>query len=215
MVLIYFLYLLFLIILLYFFLNFFFDLKIYLDNIYYLKTIELLKELDSLLLQRAEHLHKIVDLQDQLSTILITAQKKPLFDVTLDFLSNNSSIFVGISIFFIALTIINLFGKSDLEVLSDEITKAQELSHNLHVSITKEALTTSSDIFLNSITKLLTETNSLSMSNSTQKLEVLFTKLTNVDKGNTEIILQKLNELLLKSHLIETQILQILELLSK
>ena len=138
-----------------------------------------------------------------------------MFDVTLDFLSHNSSIFVGISIFFIVLSIINLFGKSDLEVLTDEIIKTQELSHNLHISITKEALTTSSDIFLNAITKLLMETNSLSMSNYTQKLEVLFTKLTNVAKGNTEIILQKLNELFLKSHLIETQILQILELLSK
>ena len=51
------------------------DLKIYLDNLYYLKNIELLQELDSLLLQRAERLHKIGELHDQLSTILITAQK--------------------------------------------------------------------------------------------------------------------------------------------
>jgi len=41
-----------------------------------------------------------------------------------------------------------MFGKSDLEVLTDEIIKTREISHDLHIAITKKALTTSSELSL-------------------------------------------------------------------
>jgi hypothetical protein len=161
-----------------------------------------LQELDYLLLQ------KIEALQDQLLTLLLKEQNSPVDVTVLTFLSNNSS-------FFVALTILNMFGKSDLEVLTDEIIKTQEISHDLHIAITKKALTTSSELFLNNVAKVITEVNSLSMLNSTQKLEVLFSKLTSIEKVNVEVILQKINELSLKTQTIDSQILQIFDLLSQ
>jgi hypothetical protein len=175
----------------------------------------LLQKLDSLILQKSEHFQKINELQDQLAIILINVQKKTLLDSSLDFIYNNSSFFVGISFFFISLVIINMFGKSDIEFLTEEIIKTQTIAHDSHIAITKEALTTLSDFFLKDVTKLIIDGNSISMSNCAQKLEFLSNKLTEIDIINIEVILQKINELVLKSQAIDAQISHILELLLK
>ena len=211
----YLIYIFFLISLVYFLLNLLISLKIYIDTLIDLKTIELLQKLDSLILQKSEHFQKINELQDQLAIILINVQKKTLLDSSLDFIYNNSSFFVGISFFFISLVIINMFGKSDIEFLTEEIIKTQTIAHDSHIAITKEALTTLSDFFFKDVTKLIIDGNSISMSNCDQKLEFLSNKLTAIDKINIEVILQKINELVLKSQAIDAQISHILELLLK
>ena len=166
-------------------------------------------------MQKEEHLRQINVLQDQLAILLTNSQKKTALDATLEFFVNNSSLLVGLSVFLITFSLINLFGKSDFEVFSNNIIKAQSETHNSYITSTTEALKTVSETFLNDITKLLIEVNSLSMTNSDQKLEFVFNKLTDIDKINVEAIIQKLNVLTLKSQAIDAQMLQILELLSK
>ncbi len=48
------------------------------------------------------------------------------------------------------------------------------------------------------------------MTNSDQKLEFVFNKLTDIDKINVEAIIQKLNVLTLKIQTIDAQILELL-----
>jgi len=186
-----------------------------LSTFIYDTNLELSQKLDLLFLQKEEHLRQINVLQDQLAIILTNSQKKTALDATLEFFVNNSSFLVGLSVFLITFSLINLFGKSDFEVFSNNIIKAQSETHNSYITSTTEALKTVSETFLNDITKLLIEVNSLSMTNSDQKLEFVFNKLTDIDKINVEAIIQKLNVLTLKSQAIDAQILQILELLSK
>ena len=211
----YLIYLTILITFIYSLLNLFLYLKIYNDIVLDLQTIELLQKLDSLLFQKEEHLQKISDLQDQLSVILLSIQKKPAHDVIFDFLSNNSSFFVSISFFIVTLAIVNFFSKYDLEILTSEIIKTQQIAHDSHIAITKEALTTATDIILNDITKLLIRADLTFTLNSDKKIELLFKKLSYADKINIEILVQKINEISLKTQAIDEQLLQILDLLSK
>ena len=158
-------------------------------NVSDLRTLDLEQELSSLVLQKEEHLIKIGELQDQLSTILITTQKKFVLDSILEFFYNNSDFFVGISIFLIVLTIVNLFGQPDIADVTSGILKNNGLGLAEYMVRTK---------FF-----------------SKELNERLFTKLTDLEKINVELILQQLSELSSKIQTIDTQILQILDLLSK
>ena len=158
-------------------------------NVSDLRTLDLEQELSSLVLQKEEHLIKIGELQDQLSTILITTQKKFVLDSILEFFYNNSDFFVGISIFLIALVISNMFAKADLDVFTSEIITNQDLRLIVYNSVTKQALMKTGNRF--------------------------FYTLNEIDKKNVEVILQQIQELVLKTQTIDTQILQILDLLSK
>jgi len=138
-------------------------------------------------LQKEEHLRQINVLQDQLAILLTNSQKTAL-DATLEFFVNNSSFLVGLSVFLITLSLINLFGKSDFEAFSNNIIKAQSETHNSYITSTTEVLKIVSETFLNNITKLLIEVNSFSMTNCDQKLEFVFNKLTAIDAQILELL---------------------------
>lgn len=122
---IYIVYLFLLMLLLFVLLKGFSFLKNYNTNLSELRNLDLEEELSSLVLQKEEHLLKIGELQDKLDSIILSSKKKLILDSILDFVSNNSAFFVGISIFLIALTIVNLFGKPDIaDVTSVEIGRA-------------------------------------------------------------------------------------------
>jgi hypothetical protein len=91
-----------------------------------------------LFLQKEEHLRQINVLQDQLVILLTNSQKKTALDATLEFFVNNSSFLVGLSVFLITFSLINLFGKSDFEVFSNNIIKAQSETHNSYITSTTE-----------------------------------------------------------------------------
>lgn len=112
------------------------------------------------------------------------------------------------------MAILNKLGKSDFDVLIEEIIKTQQISQDSHIAITKEALKTATDIILNDITQLLIRADFTFTSNSDKKLELLFKKLTHLEKINVEILIQKINEITLKTQLIDDQLLQILDVLS-
>lgn len=131
-VLILYIYYPFILLLLLFFSKFIFSTFIYDTN------LELSKKRDLLFLQKEEHLRQINVLQDQLVILLTNSQKKTALDATLEFFVNNSSFLVGLSVFLITFSLINLFGKSDFEVFSNNIIKAQSETHNSYITSTTE-----------------------------------------------------------------------------
>jgi len=173
-------------------------LQILIEYFISLPNSRLLEKLDLLLLQKEEQEKQIADLQDQLSLILATIQKPTSAETAFEVLSNNSSLFVGLSAFFISLIVMNFLVRPDLKIFCDKVVESQAKNNDSFVSCTADALDKLSSVFAREMSRIVSSSHSTNLRAFDRDLFHVFSKLDANDTDKVIRILNKLNELALQ-----------------
>jgi len=190
-------------------------LQILIHNFVSIPNSKLVEKLDILLLHKEGQERQIAELQEQLSLILSTIQKPSSSEVAFGFLSDNSSLCVGLVFFIFSSLLLNYSVKFDPQFIFRKLLRYQKTQQNLYVdSITKLYL-----IIFNRLAKdmgsVVVNDNFVSSEHFLNELGLVFYKLTKNDQTMVINICIKINELTLKSQSINSEIAQILEFLSR
>ena len=181
----------------------------------YNTNLKLLKKLDLLFLEKQDYDQQIIDLQEELSVLLLKVQQPTSSEVAFELLSNNSSLFVGLVFFLFSFLLLNYSVKFDPQFLFHNILKSQKTQKKFYeYSIAKiyEIVCTR---LSKDVGKVLVDDSSVSLEHFSNELFLAFAKLAENDQKSLISICEKIEDLCFKSQTIDAQIVQILEILSR